>query len=211
MNMKRMKKNMKRKKYCLLAFFILVTIVLSGGIIHGSEVSVDAATTQTGFVRKNGSWYYYDKNGKLAKGWYQTKSGTRYYFGKTGAAKSGILTVNGKKYCFTAKGKMLIAWQTIDNKTYFFDLTNGYMHTGWLTTPAGNKYYFWNDGVIRSGFHRVKNVFYCFNKKGKMLKNCFQKNGPSTYYLKSDGTLAKGRMKIKNTWYSFNRNTGRLV
>ena len=82
MNMKRMKKNMKRKKYCLLAFFILVTIVLSGGIIHGSEVSVDAATTQTGFVRKNGSWYYYDKNGKLAKGWYQTKSGTRYYFGK---------------------------------------------------------------------------------------------------------------------------------
>lgn len=44
-----------------------------------------------------------------------------------------------------------------------------------------------------------------------MLKNCFQKNGPSTYYLKSDGTLAKGRMKIKNTWYSFNRNTGRLV
>lgn len=211
MNMKRMKKNMRRKKYCLLAFFILATIVLSGGIIHGSEVSVDAATTQTGFIRKNGSWYYYDKNGKLAKGWYQTKSGTRYYFGKTGAAKSGILTVNGKKYCFTAKGKMLTAWQTIDNKTYFFDLTNGYMHTGWLTTPAGNKYYFWNDGVIRSGFHRVKNVFYCFNKKGKMLKNCFQKNGPSTYYLKSDGTLAKGRMKIKNTWYSFNRNTGRLV
>ena len=105
MNMKRMKKNMKRKKYCLLAFFILVTIVLSGGIIHGSEVSVDAATTQTGFVRKNGSWYYYDKNGKLAKGWYQTKSGTRYYFGKTGAAKSGILTVNGKKYCFTAHGR----------------------------------------------------------------------------------------------------------
>ena len=133
-----MKKNMKRKKYCLLAFFILVTIVLSGGIIHGSEVSVDAATTQTGFVRKNGSWYYYDKNGKLAKGWYQTKSGTRYYFGKTGAAKSGILTVNGKKYCFTAKGKMLIAWQTIDNKTYFFDLTNGYMHTGWLPQPEIN-------------------------------------------------------------------------
>lgn len=43
---------MKRKKYCLLAFFILVTIVLSGGIIHGSEVSVDAATTQTGLSGK---------------------------------------------------------------------------------------------------------------------------------------------------------------
>lgn len=114
----------------------------------------------------------------LQKDGIRQNPGPRYYFGKTGAAKSGILTVNGKKYCFTAKGKMLIAWQTIDNKTYFFDLTNGYMHTGWLTTPAGNKYYFWNDGVIRSGFHRVKNVFYCFNKKGKMLKTAFRKMVP---------------------------------
>lgn len=105
MNMKRMKKNMKRKKYCLLAFFILVTIVLSGGIIHGSEVSVDAATTQTGFVRKNGSWYYYDKNGKLAKGWYQTKSGTQILLRKNRCSKVRNPYSKRKKVLLYCKGK----------------------------------------------------------------------------------------------------------
>ena len=55
---------------------------------------------------KNGSWYFYDKNGKKVTGWYQNTSGDRYYFGKTGAAKAGILTIRGKKYCFNSKGKM---------------------------------------------------------------------------------------------------------
>lgn len=69
------------------------------------------------------------------------------------------------------------------------------MYTGWITTTAGNKYYFWKDGVIRSGFRKVGNKIYCFSDKGKMLKNCFAKKGKATYYLKSNGTLAKGRLK----------------
>ena len=54
---------------------------------------------------------------------------------------------------------------------YFFDEKKGYMYTGWITTTAGNKYYFWKDGVIRSGFRKVGNKIYCFSDKGKMLKN----------------------------------------
>ena len=98
---------------------------------------------------------------------------------------------------------MLTTWQTVNGKTYFFDEKKGYMHTGWVTTAAGNKYYFWNDGVIRSGFHKVNNVYYCFNEKGKMYKNCFRKSGNSTYYLQANGTMAKGRLKVKGSWYSF--------
>ena len=146
---------------------------------------------------KNGSWYYYDKNGKKATGWYQSVAGNKYYFGKTGAAKAGILTISGKKYCFNSKGKMLTGWQTVNGKTYFFDAKKGYMYTGWITTAAGNKYYFWNDGAIRAGFHKVNNVYYCFSEKGKMYKNCFRKNGNSTYYLQANGTMAKGRLKVK--------------
>ena len=65
--------------------------------------------------------------------------------------------------------------------------------------------------MIRSGFHKVNNVYYCFNEKGKMYKNCFRKSGNSTYYLQANGTMAKGRLKVKGSWYSFNRNTGQLV
>ena len=45
--------------------------------------------------------------------------GNQYYFGKTGAAKAGILTISGKKYCFNEKGKMLTTWQTVNGKTYY--------------------------------------------------------------------------------------------
>ena len=205
---------MKKKKLYLTAFLLVLALVLQGGIFSDFSVPVQAAATskkQTGFVKKNGSWYYYDKNGKKATGWYKSAAGNQYYFGKTGAAKAGILTISGKKYCFNEKGKMLTTWQTVNGKTYFFDEKKGYMHTGWVTTAAGNKYYFWNDGVIRSGFHKVNNVYYCFNEKGKMYKNCFRKSGNSTYYLQANGTMAKGRLKVKGSWYSFNRNTGQLV
>ena len=148
---------MKKKLNLPVCLFILA-LILCIGSVHYSAASVQAATVtkkQIGFVKKNGNWYYYDKNGKKATGWYQSASGNKYYFGKTGAAKAGILTISGKKYCFNSKGKMLTTWQTINGKTYFFDEKKGYMYTGWITTPAGNKYYFWNDGVIRSGFHKV--------------------------------------------------------
>lgn len=202
---------MKKRRYLFAVICLFIAIVCSGGFIQSSAVTVQAAAKTTGFVKKGNYWYFYDKKGKLVKGWYQPSSGRKYYFGKTGAAKAGILTINGKKYCFNAKGRMLTTWQMVNGKTYFFDEKNGYMYTGWITTPAGNKYYFWKDGVIRSGFHKVGKTYYCFSNKGKMLKNCFQKNGRSTYYLKADGKMAKGRYKVKGVWYSFNRNNGQLV
>lgn len=50
----------------MTAFLLVLALALQGGIFSGFSVPVQAATTskkQTGFV-KNGSWYYYDKNGK---------------------------------------------------------------------------------------------------------------------------------------------------
>ena len=58
---------MKKKKLYLTAFLLVLALALQGGIFSGFSVPVQAAATskkQTGFVKKNGSWYYYDKNGK---------------------------------------------------------------------------------------------------------------------------------------------------
>ena len=110
---------MKKKKLYLTAFLLVLALALQGGIFSGLSVPVQAAATskkQTGFVKKNGSWYYYDKNGKKATGWYKSAAGNQYYFGKTGAAKAGILTISGKKYCFNEKGKKLISQIVKHNK-----------------------------------------------------------------------------------------------
>ena len=77
---------MKKKKLYLTAFLLVLALALQGGIFSGFSVPVQAAATskkQTGFVKKNGSWYYYDKNGKKATGWYKSAAGNQYYFGKT--------------------------------------------------------------------------------------------------------------------------------
>lgn len=58
---------MKKKKLYLTAFLLVLALALQGGIFSDFSVPVQAAATskkQTGFVKKNGSWYYYDKNGK---------------------------------------------------------------------------------------------------------------------------------------------------
>ena len=59
-------------------------------------------------MKKNGSWYYYDKNGKKATGWDKSAAGNQYYFGKTGAAKAGILTISGKSTVLMKKVKCLL-------------------------------------------------------------------------------------------------------
>ena len=62
---------MKKKKLYLTAFLLVLALALQGGIFSDFSVPVQAAATskkQTGFVKKNGSWYYYDKKGKKATG-----------------------------------------------------------------------------------------------------------------------------------------------
>ena len=139
----------------------------------GEAVSVKSTVKRTGFVKRNGYWYFYNKYGKKVTGWLTTKSGNRYYFGKNGAARKGLRTVNGKKYYFTAKGKMLTGFITIGGKTYYFDSKQGYMRTGWLHTSSGAHFYFWTDGAIRSGWHKLGNKYYYFGKKGNAAVNRF--------------------------------------
>lgn len=206
---------MKRGRSLLLALCLLFTTLFAGMSVTEHTYEVSAATTnqkpKNTFVKKNGKWYYYDSNGKLAKGWFVSKGGNRYYFGKDGAARAGILTISGKKYCFNEKGKMQKEWQTVNGKTYFFDEKDGHMHTGWTVTKAGNRYYFGKDGVIRPGWQTVDKKTYYFTEKGKMVKNAFLTVNKQKFYLDKNGQKYKGRHKIKNIWYAFHRTTGVLV
>ena len=94
---------MKQRKGILAAVFLLAAVSFAGQWIAAEAaetVYASASISQRGpknqFVQKNGKWYYYDESGRLVKGWYTSKAGNRDYFGKTGAAKAGILTLGGK-------------------------------------------------------------------------------------------------------------------
>lgn len=193
---------MRIKKKIGMSLLLLVLFCMSVSITIAVPENIFAASAKTvkyknEFVRKNGNWYYFDLKGRLVKGWFTSAAGNKYYFGKTGAAQAGILTIEKNKYCFNEKGKMLKCWQKVNGKTYFFDEKDGHMHTGWTVTEAGNLYYFWKDGVIRPGWQKVNGKIYYFNTKGKALKNQWiDKN----HYVGPDGAWVKGYGQKKLAW-----------
>ena len=89
---------MKKKKCSLLILLMLICCVMSA-------TSAQAAAQKNKFVkRSNGNVYYYNEQGKKAK---------------------GLVTVKGKKYYFDSKGIQRKGWRQVKNKYYFFRQANG--------------------------------------------------------------------------------------
>ena len=115
--------------------------------------------------RQNGADWYYEANGRLAKGWTKVKdywfyfdeqgkmlSGWQkigehwYYMNGDGVMLSGWQEVGGKWYYFDteggAAGQMATSWRQLNDRWYYLDIQNGEMKTGWEN--IGEKWYFFN-------------------------------------------------------------------
>ena len=86
----------------------------------GSYISGD-------WARILGSWYYFQQDGYILKGWYQ--EGDHYY------------------YLNMDQGVMTTGWDMIDGNWYYFD-KNGKMVTGWIEDLPRHWYYLGEDGVL---------------------------------------------------------------
>lgn len=119
------------------------------------------------------TWYRFDKNGHLVKGWYQ-EDYDRYYYAEDGKAVQGIQTIDGKTYYFYEDGRV---------GEYVSREENGYL------------YYFGNKGALiekRSlsvdGWKNMPDGWY-YSKNGKLLRNQFLTSGTKTYYLDGNGRM----------------------
>ena len=96
-----------------------------------------------------------------------------------------------------------------NGKWYYFD-ERGRLVRGWYTSKAGNRYYFWDDGVVRPGWQRVDGKLYYFNEKGKMLKNRFITVSRKKYYLDKNGQKKRGWLTLNGKTYCLHPKTGVL-
>lgn len=164
---------------------------VAGWITEGSSTKYmyEDGTYATGYVKIDGSYYYFSTSGIMQK-YDQTINGVPYYFGSNGkAASTGWLTTNtgAKKYC----------------------LGNGKMATGYV--KIGYYYYgFSSSGVMQRGTVTMNNKRYVFASSGiatlytaKTKANLNYRTGPSTGYGKK-GTLKKGTVvsitRTQNGW-----------
>lgn len=165
----------ERKRAGIYRLCLLVMLIL----LLGAAVPVSAKVTSvkniekvTGgrFTARNGNWYYYDKDGQMAK--------------------DCLLSVRGKTYYFSAKGVRQYSWHKIGTRWYYFGKkSEGYMYkNAWIYKNGKKTYYLRSDGRRSQGWIRSRYTYY-FDAKGKLTTgtkrisgvNCrFDSNGRMT-------------------------------
>ncbi len=105
-------------------------------------------TVQTGWVKRNDTWFYYNKNGAMQTGWLNLNN-TWYYLNESGAMQTGWVRVSGVWYYLDASGAMQTGWLKDGGRWYYLS-DSGAMVTG-SQIIDGLTYGFDNSGALTSG------------------------------------------------------------
>ncbi len=164
-----------------------------------SYIKSDGTDANQEWVKtKYNEWYYFDKNGNMAKnGWFSTSSKKEN---------------NGEKYYFDKDGHYLTNYWTYDpyGKTWSYAKNDGVQaNDQWLKAKDNQWYYFDNDGnmVSNKWVYTDFGKIYYFNKDGHYLTNQWVYNSDDNIwsYAKNDGTQANEEwLKMSGgQWYYF--------
>ncbi|PEY43464.1 N-acetylmuramoyl-L-alanine amidase [Bacillus cereus] len=177
---------------------------------------------QSGWIQKNGTWYYFNLDGTVAKGWLQNNNnwyflnasgamqtgwvsdgGAWYYLDSSGAMKTGWLLEGNKWYYLNSSGAMKTGW-FFDSGVWYYLSSTGAMKTGWLL--EGNKWYYLNSsGVMKTGWVFDSGAWYYLSSTG-VMKTGWLLEGNQWYYLNSNGTMKTGWLQEGSTWYYLQSN-----
>jgi hypothetical protein len=173
----------KQKAGTILAVFATDA---SGNISEATIVTV-TKEPQTGWIKVNTDWYYFDatKNA-FVTGW-MYDSGKWYYLKSSGAMATGWVYDSGKWYYLLSSGAMATGW-TYDSGKWYYLKSSGVMATGWIY-DSGNWYYLKTSGVMATGW------IY---------------DSGEWYYLKSSGVMATGWINVSGKWY-YLYNSGQMA
>lgn len=120
-----------------------------------------------GLRKIGGSWYYFDKAGRMKTGWVTWSGGKKrsYFDPKTGKAKTGFAKIKGKTFYFDKKtAKTVSGRKKIRGSWYYFDKT-GRMKTGWVKWSGGTRSYFSKKtGKAYTGYKKIGGKVYYFSR-----------------------------------------------
>lgn len=151
---------------------------------------------------------YFGKDGKLEEtqayvdGWNQYR-GT-WYYRENGNFVNGLKKIDNKVYYLEPDMLVNTTRQVYDNGNYYyfrFD-ESGAAVKGWYQTEDGSWYYYDASCHAVSGMVKVKDVYYCFERNGRMDTNYVYQADDKLYYFGDDGALAEEK-KLTNGWVQF--------
>jgi len=186
---------------------------------------------QTGWIKEDGVWHYYNEDGVkqsgwinidgiyyyldpenndgMATGWLQIGS-KWYHFKNDGAMTKGWYSAGSSWWYFDGSGAMATSWKKIDKKWYFFDRSSGVMMTGGWKKVDGIWYYFRDSGNIAVGWEQINGKYYYFNDNGEMQTGWIKDNN-KWYYLNPQGDMKQNSwLNDSGNWYYFG-DSGKML
>lgn len=140
-------------------------------------------------------WYYFNDQGYMVTGWLE-KNGQWYYLNPISDGTQGMMCTGWKKinnqWCYFDKEGALIMniWYQVPymdtTKWYYFD-DQGYMEEGWIF--KNQKWYYLStesdstQGMMCTGWQLIKGKWYYLNEDGDLATNTWVDN----YYVNSEG------------------------
>ncbi|MBO5576288.1 MAG: cell wall-binding repeat-containing protein [Ruminococcus sp.] len=198
-------------------YFNSTGLALSGSVkVNGVSMYFDPNTQKlfTGAVSINGKVYYSDginglkldntkKTPANALSW-DTKDGSRCYYGVDGKLLTGLQIIDKKLYMFDENGKLLTGLIKYRGVTRYY--TNNGALTG-SQTINGDQYYFSPvDGKMIKGLRIISDVKYSFDDNGRNSEGWIVVNGKYRCYIDHDKGMLTGLQKIDGELYWFGTN-----
>ena len=180
--------------------------------------SIKIPLGQSGWVQKDGFWYYGNEDGNAVMGPY-TVDGVMYYFTNEGKMVTGWMLLDGTWYYaqpsgalyhggwtqlgsvwyyFRSTGEMVTGWLNDGGSTYYL-AESGAMVTGWQLID-GDWYYLSSSGAMKTGWMQEGRTWYLLASDGKMVTG-WGESGGRKYYFNGSGAMVTGWLKANNEWY----------
>ena len=164
----------------------------------------------TGWQTLNGNKYYF-RSGAMATGLQQIE-GSWYYFNDDGTMFKGWLPYGGAVYYYDASGKLALGWQTIGNYRYYFDPGTAKMAIG--LKKIGDYYYLFNENGTRfTGWVRYNGAMYYYETNESSIFAGILVTGlekiPAGTYSFLDGSTTRV-LETEEGWYYFNTSTAKM-
>ena len=138
----------------------------SCGIYQGAKYLDDPDPVSTGWVQKDGKWYYYNSKGEMVKSSWILYKGDYYYVGKDGVMYTGWREVDKFKYYFYPDGPRAYG-EWIDGLALDMSGKQMYGKKGsWVSTSGGKRFKTESGWYPRNRSMKIDGKEYKFDSKG---------------------------------------------
>jgi len=187
--------------------------------IGGSQYYFDPVTRKmmTGWVQRDGEWYYFMESGAAANGW--LKIGKYWYFFETGLMQKDMwVSSGGKDYYIRPDGTLQTGWVK-DGKVWMYYDEDGQIATGWKKISGiwyffneeesyyvdGDDFYILRVGSMNTGWKKISGKWYYFEASGAMVTG-WEKVSGKWYFFENSGSMVTGWKEISGKWYYFTQD-----